>query len=404
MLAALLFAFVADAAAHFRLNVNIRVFHIIHEAQQLRLLARVPMAYLVADKRGAADAPVPYTVHRFEGDRRVHYLDAPALRASPHALAWILADELELSIGGEVVGARTGRVRAYPANEQPPFAQREEAEAALAGPVYDRAFEATNIGDTVVDVELVYPVRERPARYSFRSTLNPELPGQDETANLLIDHASNPPLVFRVRGLLAEPVVVSRSAFRAGWTFAAEGMRHILRGTDHVLFVVCLVLSATTLAALAARVTGFTIGHSATLVISFFGYTPTQTWWIPLVETGIALSIVYAAFVAMKETHHRMSSAVAAALGLLHGLGFAFVLKEILGLDSPHLWQSLLAFNVGIEIGQLLIAIALWPMLALIARKAPERVRTVRWTLALPCMFVAMLWTGERATQYFANI
>ena len=75
-----------------------------------------------------------------------------------------------------------------------------------------------------------------------------------------------------------------------------EGVRHILEGLDHVLFVVCLVLGASGLGAPGmARVTGFTIGHSVTLTLGFFGYYPTGAWFVPLVETGIALSIVYTA-------------------------------------------------------------------------------------------------------------
>ena len=60
----------------------------------------------------------------------------------------------------------------------------------------------------------------------------------------------------------------------------------------------------------------------------------------------------------------RLTTLVAALLGVLHGLGFSIVLREILKLDAPKLWQSVLAFNVGIEIGQLLIVLALWPSLS----------------------------------------
>ena len=323
------------------------------------------------------------------------------MRRAPEGLAAILAGGLILKAGGETLRADIGRVRAWPARRQAPFALLEEAEAALAGPVYEDGFEVTYVGDTVVDAELLYPTRGRLTAYTLASTLDPGLPGQDETANLILDHAVSPPLIFRVRGLMTQPVEVSHSALKAARTFGWEGVRHILEGLDHVLFVVCLVLGAAGLGALAWRVTGFTVGHSVTLTLGFFGHVPQGAWFIPLVETGIALSIVYAAVVALTGAGHRATTLVTALLGLLHGLGFSFVLMEILNLEAPNLWQSLLAFNVGVEIGQLLIVLGLWPVLVLIARRWPGRVTAVRWTVALPCILVATLWAGERTVQLF---
>ena len=397
------------ASAHFLLNVNIRIFHVVHEPDRIRLLVRLPMPWLVADKLGpetvgGTRAPAPYTTNRIEDGKLVHYLDADRFRRFPEGLAGILAGGLVLKAGGETLRANIGRVRAWPARKQGPFAQLDEAEAALAGPVYPDEFEVTYVGDTVVDAELIYPTRGKIAGYTLRSTLDPDLPDQEETANLILDHATAPPLIFRVRGLMAEPMEVSRSVLKAAWTFVREGVRHILEGKDHVLFVLCLVLGAATVGALAWRITGFTIGHSVTLSLGFFGYVPAGAWFIPLVETGIALSILYAAAVALTAAGHRVTAGITALLGLLHGLGFSFVLKEILKLEAPNLWQSLLAFNVGIEIGQLMIAFAIWPILALIARRLPRRITLVRWTVALPCIFIATIWTGERAVQLFTSL
>ena len=392
------------ASAHFLLNVNIRVFHVVHERDRIRLLVRLPMPYLVADKLGpeTADgtrAPAPYTSNRLEDGKLVHYLDADTLRSSPEGLGRILADGLVLEVGTESLQAKLGRIRVWPARQQAPFARLDEAESALSGPIYSEEFEATYVGDTVVDAELIYPNDEGHAGYRLRSTLDPGLPGQDDTANLILDHAGKPPLIFRVRGLMAQPIEVSHSVLKAAWTFVKEGVRHILEGADHVLFVLCLVLGASAVGMLAWRVTGFTIGHSITLTLGFFGHVPKGAWFIPLVETGIALSILYAATVALIAVGPRMTTLVTALLGLLHGLGFSFVLQEILNLESPNLWQSLLAFNIGIEIGQLLIVLALWPILHFIATRFPKRITPMRWAVALPCILIATIWTGERAMQ-----
>ena len=397
------------ASAHFLLNVNIRVFHVVHERDRIRLLVRLPMPYLVADKLGPESADgtrvsAPYTSNRREDGTLAHYLDAATLRSSPEGLARILADELILEVGTETLQAEIGRIRAYPARQQAAFALLDEAEAALSGPIYSEEFEATYVGDTVVDAELIYPNRKGLVGYRLRSTLDPGLPGQDDTANLILDHSSKPPLIFRIRGLMAQPVEVSHTVWKAAWTFVKEGVRHILEGTDHVLFILCLVLGATAVGMLAWRVTGFTIGHSITLTLGFFGYVPKGTWFIPLVETGIALSILYAAVVALTAVGHRMTTLVTAALGLLHGLGFSFVLREILNLEAPNLWQSLLAFNIGIEIGQLLIVAALWPILHFVAARFSKGITVMRWAVALPCILVATIWTGERTMQLISGL
>ena len=400
---------VTNAIAHFQLNVNLRIVHVVHEQDTVRLLVRVPMAYLVADKIGelgddGLPTPAPYTRNRIEAGALVHELDAEWLRGAPQGLGKILADALVLEARGQRFAARVGRVRAYPAREQPPFATRDEAFAVFDGPVYADRFDETYVGDTVVDAELVYRSANPLIRYSLRSTLDPGLDRQDETANLILDHSATKPLVFRVRGLMTDPIHVSRSPWRAGWTFIVEGIRHILEGLDHVLFVFCLVLGASTLGALAWRVTGFTIGHSITLSLGFFGYVPSGGWFIPLIETGIAASIVYAAAIAVLRIEHRSTTVVTAALGLLHGLGFSFVLKTILNLDAPNLWQSLLAFNVGVEIGQLAIALCIWPLLWLIAQRQPNRMAAVRFALAVPCIVVAAIWIGQRGTLLIASL
>ena len=260
----------------------------------------------------------------------------------------------------------------------------------------------TYVGDTVVDVILRYRSDDPVYDYALSSTLIPGLTGQDETANLLLDHFLGETQVFRARGLLDQPIKISRSTLAATATFVEEGVRHILEGWDHVLFVVCLVLGALTLKSLLWRATGFTIGHSVTLMAGFFGYVPSGPWFIPAVEMGIALSIIYAAVVAVTERGRAARSeitmvSITTAIGLLHGLGFSFVLHKILQVDSPNIWQSLLAFNVGVEVGQVLIILASWPLFRLIARRSERAWQISRWSFALPCIAVAMFWTGQRA-------
>lgn len=404
LLLAFLLGLAGTAAAHFNLNVNIRIIHIEERADNLRVLIRLPMAYLVADKLGPEQAdgartPAPYSTNATEDGNLVHYLDLEALRRDPGGLALMIAEGHALRRGDRLLMPEIGRLRASPALKQLPFATLDEADAALKGDVYPPDAEATYVGDTVIDAELIYRTSGTSGVFTIAGLLDPGLPGQEETANLVLVHGPGDPLIFRLRGLMTDPLEISSSGFEAILTFIEEGVWHILIGLDHVLFVFCLVLGALSLKDLLWRITGFTLGHSITLALGFFGFVPEAAWFVPLVETGIALSIVYAAIIAIGKVEHRSTTAVTTLIGLLHGLGFSFVLREILQLDAPNIWQSLLAFNIGVEIGQVAIALVVWPALWALAKYLPQRETLARNLLAFSCIGVAALWIGERSVQ-----
>ena len=401
--------FLSQAMAHFNLNVNLRVIHVSHEVDGLRMYIRLPMAYLVADKVGPEDEnnvpqAAPFTTNRFEDNVLVHYLDAEALRRDPLALGQIITKGHRLTFGENAFTGELIKVRAYPALKQVPFAQLKEAKKALEGEVYQSDFEVTYVGDTIVDAEIFFPSERAIRSYSLSSTLNPGLPGQDETANLILDHSFDETLTYRVRGTLAEPFTVSRSSLQAIKTFIWESIRHILEGIDHVLFVLCLVLGTKQLGSLLWRVTGFTVGHSITISAGFLGYVPSGPWFVPFVETCIALSIIYVAITAVSKTSNNHSFVITTAMGLLHGLGFSFVLSEILQLNSVNLWQSLLAFNVGVEIGQIIIVTISWIFLLAVAKYLAKYENQVRLGIVVPCLMVASVWTGQRFFQFVGSL
>jgi hydrogenase/urease accessory protein HupE len=129
------------------------------------------------------------------------------------------------------------------------------------------------------------------------------------------------------------------------------------------------------------------------------GYVPSAAWFIPAVELLIALSIVYAGVVVLVKTATGPSPSlvvVTTAFGLLHGFGFSFVLSNILKIDQPHLWTSLISFNIGVEIGQLTIVLLVWPLLYLLSRYSQKLGRYSRLAVVIPCIAVAALWSGER--------
>ena len=400
--------------AHFLLNLNVRILHVEHLADGLRVYLRTPMPYLVADKVGTMESdglpePAPFTKNRMEEGKLVHYVDPAELIADENGLGRLAADGFRFAVNGERLTARVERTQVYRIGEHPKFATLDEAKATFAqskklaedaGPLY--------VGDAVVDVVLRYMAKGSVRSYEISSLLDPRLPNQETTANLILDYGPSGTKVFRARGLLAEPITISRSALFAVYTFIKEGFRHILEGLDHVLFVICLVLGANELRRLVWRVTGFTIGHSITLTVGFFGMVPSGAWFVPVVESGIALSIVYAAVIAVVPQAHDLKSErttlmVTTAIGLLHGLGFSFVLHKILQVSSPDIWQSLLAFNIGVELGQLAIVLATWPLFRL-ARRLNLSWRIVSWGLAGTCASIALFWSAERILLVVASV
>jgi len=338
-----------------------------------------------------------------------HYVDFIQLQASLTGLGAIGEAGFEFRAKGERLQGSVEQVQLYRVGTQPDFATLGEARAAFkSGTSLPETDKPLYVGDAVVDVVLRYDAGGPVGSYTVSSNLDPELPRQETTANLILDYGPGNPKVFRSRGLMQDPVDISRSALSAIGTFILEGIRHILEGIDHVLFVVCLTIGAATLKSLLWRVTGFTLGHSVTLALGFFGFIPSGAWFVPAVETGIALSIIYAAAIAIRPSmtgaNERQTFFVTCGIGLLHGLGFSFVLQNILQVTSPNIWQSLLAFNVGVEIGQLSIVLIVWPTFQLMRCMNLTIFRAAQITTAASCIAVALVWTVSRVALVIGSV
>lgn len=204
------------------------------------------------------------------------------------------------------------------------------------------------------------------------------------------------------------PLPGRRNSLAVGRDYLLEGIRHILEGYDHLLFVLCLMLLAKAPRRVVLTVTGFTLGHSATLAAAALGHVALPP---NLVEALIAFSILLLAAEACKDSGDTLTSrypaSMAAAFGLLHGLGFAGALTDI-GLPEGHQLTALLFFNLGVEAGQLLfVAIAFLLFSAgvkLLARQngITGREPLLRTAAVYPAGLIAAYWTIERVTGALA--
>jgi hydrogenase/urease accessory protein HupE len=184
-------------------------------------------------------------------------------------------------------------------------------------------------------------------------------------------------------------------------TFVVSGIEHILIGPDHILFLIGLLLLGGTRWRLTAIVTSFTIGHSITLSLAALDIVSPPS---RLVEPLIALTIIVVgadnlmvlrARQAPDPTASDIRAWLAAAFGLIHGFGFASVLKEF-GLPRAALGWSLFSFNLGVEIGQLFIVVVAAGLLLSIARRSATAAEKVAVAGSIGVILAGLYWFIER--------
>ena len=197
----------------------------------------------------------------------------------------------------------------------------------------------------------------------------------------------------------------SQSSLEVAGTYVLEGLRHILFGADHLLFVLGLLLIVKDRWTLVKTVTAFTVAHSITLAIATLGLAQLP---LPPLNAAIALSILFLGPEIVRSWRGGTSFTlrhpwvVAFAFGLLHGFGFASALTGA-GLPRSDLPLALVSFNVGVELGQLGFIVL---MLALERSFRMLEVRWPRWAQVLPGYTVGTLgafWTIQRLTLMFGG-
>ena len=255
------------------------------------------------------------------------------------------------------------------------FVSYEDAYAHVTAPPLSNA---TNVywDQTMLDVLFEYPIQSEQSRFSIHPAL-----GRLGLRVVTVLRFLPPSGGVRAFEFSGDPGLVHldprwhQSAVR----FVDLGFFHILDGTDHLLFLLCLVIPFRRLGALIPVVTAFTIAHSATLIASAYNLAPNFLWFPPLIEALIAISIVYMALeniVGGSSLQRRWMMAF--GFGLVHGFGFSFALRQSLQFAGSHLLTSLLSFNVGVELGQLLMLVLLIPVLQLLFRYGvAERMGTI---------------------------
>jgi hypothetical protein len=347
------------------------------EAQRLRLLVRVPLE----------------SIRDFEFVLRgPGYLDLPSVnpQLADAARMWI-ADYVEIFENDRPLELRqiSAAMLSLPSDRS--FTSFDAAIAHVTGPMLPDTVDLP-WKQAMFDVLIDYKITDPSAKFSIRPALAHLGIRTTTVLRFLPPNGSE-----RAFEYLGDPGLVRLDPrwHQAAFRFIALGFQHILDGLDHLLFVFCLVIPFRRLKSLVAIITSFTVAHSITLIASSSGLAPDALWFPPLIEVLIALSIVYMAFENIIGAKVERRWIIAFAFGLVHGFGFSFILRQSLQFAGGHLATSLVAFNVGVEFGQLAVLAVAIPGLALLFKYVvAERIGTI--LLSALVAHTAWHWMLER--------
>ncbi|HEY0711411.1 MAG TPA: HupE/UreJ family protein [Polyangia bacterium] len=191
------------------------------------------------------------------------------------------------------------------------------------------------------------------------------------------------------------------SAWRVGGEFFRWGVHHIFVGYDHIAFLLALLLAASSLRSVIITVSAFTVAHSFTLLLSALGVVDIPS---RLTEILIAASVVYVAAENLTRGTRTAGQRwlLTFSFGLIHGLGFANELRDRLAELSSSVVGPVIAFNLGVEAGQLAIVALVFPLFAIFRssggpRAAARQQMLVRWG-SVPILLLGLFWLIERMT------
>jgi hypothetical protein len=317
------------------------------EGQRLRLVMRVPLEAM-------RDVNFPLTGPGYLDLARVQPLLADATKL------W-LADEIELYEDDTKLGAPRIVATRVSLPSDRSFSNYAAALAHTAGEPLARDTQLM-WKQAMLDVVLEYPITSDRARFSIQPAL--ARLGVHTTTVLRFLPPNGPERAFEYLG---DPGLVRLDPrwHQAALRFIELGFAHILDGIDHLLFIFCLVIPFRKIRPLVAIVTSFTVAHSITLMASAIGLAPDALWFPPLIEALIAFSIVYMALENIVGPKLERRWLIAFGFGLVHGFGFSFALRQSMQFAGAHMALSLVSFNIGVELGQLLVIALAIPALAL---------------------------------------
>jgi len=388
------------SSAHFQ-NFLGRIVHVEAADGGTRIYARLPLAAVLLPGDWQPGDAVPYSRPAPDSDRPdALLLDTTALESEPGLLQERLRNAL--LIAPPVLPQNIEAIRIEPIGERSPFSHLAQIRAQLDEPLLlPKA--PLPLADAVVDFSAFYPDLALDDIETLSSNPRewPDIAAR--TINILTLHHPDGSRRLTSQG----PLHAMLQSEDAGVSLLAQvrsGYHHVLIGLDHLLFMLILMLAARHWRGFLRTSFAFTLGHSITLALGAAGWLKASAWFVPLIETAIALTIVYSGACLLLGRGDRLLVGRVFAIGLLHGLGFAFVLQQASGSAPGELLRIWFGFNLGIELGQLSVYLAAAPLLWLLKRHWPPVRLQPQVALALPCLLAASVWTLQRGLDLAGSV
>jgi hydrogenase/urease accessory protein HupE len=343
-------------------------------------------AFLLSSARAAAAHPAPFS-----------YLD---VRLAPSAISGTLVlHDFDVAHELGIADADTLGDPAVVARHAAALAELMRARLALEADGRALPWEiagARPLGDRFA-VELAWRVPNAPSagRLTIRAALFPYDPNHQTFVNVYENDRLTRQEILSAARTSADVYTGTRqgkiAVFRA---FVASGIRHIAIGPDHILFIIGLLLLGGGARRLLLIISAFTLGHSVTLSLATLGIVSPPPY---VIEPAIALSIVYVGTdnLLVGSSGRDARAWVALFFGLVHGFGFAGVLRET-GLPPGALGISLFAFNLGVEIGQAVIVLIVASALAAIQARRPAVARRIVLAGSVVVIAAGSYWFVQR--------
>jgi hypothetical protein len=319
---------------------------------ELQVLLRIPLL-AVTDTNLPKNGP---------GYLAMEYLD-PALRDAANQIAAgivFLQDDHRLS-QFEMAGARIS----LPSDKS--FDSYDAALAHVRGPKLPNSTELY-YNQGYLDLELHYPMQSDASDLGIQVLFGKGLANRTHTLVTFI----RPDGATRAFQLLDQTSVVrlDPSRLEASRVFLAAGFFRFLDGIDHLLFIIVLALPYRRVRDLVGSVAAFALAHTLTLVLATVGLMPSSAFFSTMIGALIAMSILYVAIEDAVDVNLKRRWMVAFGFGLAHGFGFAFALRDALQYAGGHPITALLSFNIGLELGLVIILAIVVPATAMLLTHA----------------------------------
>lgn len=388
----LLFLFTAlwmprQGSAHFSYS-DPRIIHIAEQdASDVYVLVRMPapLVLLPDNWQGQEEPRVPPFAVKAGSDV---FLDLNAIETRQPELTALLNRSLSLWADGRRLKARIEKFRFWDDDARPSFGTLKSAEAAL-NTVAPANAALLPYYDLTLDVMLTLPAGSLSQNLRLTSDLGRNFQVIEKFGTVVKLHRSEATETKAMIGVLDVSFPKARTEWDVLASAAMLGAEHIYFGLDHLAIIALIAIAALSWQHATALASAFTAGHMITLAAGLYGITPSPGWFIPLVELGIALTIIAAGLSIFQQTRAPFGGIGMFVIGLIHGYGFAASASEAVfaGSIDP---LELIAFAAGLELCQLAIYAVILPVILLADHTAPQFHRSWRRGLALCIALLAI--------------